>query len=151
MMIIYVGDSKNVINRIRKNHCSGNVEGSTLREAVAETMGYRITRTKRKSGTTKVRIDLPNPREGEHKITDYIRSGEWRYVICNSYAEAHDFQWYAIEQLRPLLNRNYEQWEHRNFQRYQTLSAQLVNSEALNCDHLNNRQSGPGVYILYHQ
>jgi len=47
LMIIYVGDSKDVIKRIRTNHCKGNVEASALRKYVAEALGYRIKITKR--------------------------------------------------------------------------------------------------------
>jgi len=150
-MIIYVGDAHNVIKRIRTNHCSGNVEASALRKHVAEAKGYRIRSTRRSSGSTRVRIDLPNPRMGGKDVSDYIRSGKWRYVICNSYTEANDFQWYAIEQLNPALNRNCKPWNRGNLQRYQTLLAQLTSSPELNCDQLHGMQSGPGVYVLYHQ
>jgi len=150
-MIIYVGDAGGVIKRIRTNHCSGNVEASALRRHVAKAKGYRIKSTRRTSGSIKARIDLPNPRTGEVDVSDYIRSGEWRYVICNSYAEANDFQWYVIDQLKPLLNKNCKPWNRENLQRYQALLAQLTNSPALNWDQLHGMQSGPGVYVLYHQ
>jgi hypothetical protein len=91
LMIIYVGDAGDIIKRIKTNHCSGNVEGSALRSHVAEAIGYKIKSTKRSTGSTRYRIELPDPREGEKHVSDYIRSGEWRYVVCNSYAEAKDF------------------------------------------------------------
>jgi hypothetical protein len=83
-------------------------------------------------------------------VSDYIRSGEWRYVICTSYAEANDFQWFTIDQLTPLLNKNRRPWNRENLQRYQDLLDQLTNFPALNCDQLRGMQSGPGVYALYH-
>ena len=46
-VIIYVGDSHDVTKRIGTNHCSGNVEASPLRKAVAEAMGYPLKHTKR--------------------------------------------------------------------------------------------------------
>jgi len=150
-MVIYVGDTHNVINRILSNHCRGNVEGSALRKHLAQARGYGIKSIKRPSGTTKIRIDLPNPQEGELQVSNYIRSGKWRYVICDSYREAHDFQWYVIEQLKPLLNKDYQSWDRNNLQKYQTLLAQLTNSLALTCTQLRGMQSGPGVYTLYHQ
>lgn len=150
-MIIYVGDSRDVIKRIQTNHCSGNVEASALRRYVAETKGYGIKSTRRTSGSTRVRIALPDPRMGEMDVSDYVRAGEWRYVICNSYAEANGFQWYAIDQLKPLLNRDRKPWNRGNLQRYQSLLARLTSSRALNCDQLHGMQSGPGVYVLYHQ
>ena len=150
-MIIYVGDTRNVIKRIRTNHCSGNVGGSAFRRHVAEEKGYRIKSTRRPSGSTKVRINLPNPRAGEMVVSDYIRSGEWRYVICNSYAEANDFQWYAINQLKPLLNKARKPWNSGNLQRYQSLLAKLTSSPALNCKQLHGVQSESGVYVFYHQ
>jgi hypothetical protein len=68
MSCIYVGDASNVINRILTNHCSGNVESSILREAVAQNMGFTITRIKRPSGSYKVRINLPIPKEGDASL-----------------------------------------------------------------------------------
>ncbi len=152
-MIIYVGDARNVIKRILTNHCSkgSNVEASALRRHVAEAKEYRIKSTRRPSGSKRVRIDLPSPRTGEADVSNYIHSGEWKYIICNSYDEANDFQCYAIDQLKPLLNKNRKPWNHRNLQRYQALLSQLTSSQALNCDQLHGMQSGPGIYVFYHQ
>lgn len=149
-MIIYVGDARDVIKRVQTNHCSGNVEASVLRKYVAEAKGYIIKSTRRASGSLRVRIDLPNPRTGEIDVSDYIHSGKWRYVICNSYVEANDFQWYVIDQLNPFLNKNSKPWNRRNLQRYQTLLTQLTSFPALNCSQLHGKQPGPGVYALYH-
>jgi len=151
-MVIYVGDSKNVINRIRTNHCRGNVEGSKLREQVAMKMGFEIKKTKRCSGSQRKRIDIPIPKIGEESVSDYICSGEWRYVICKSYDEAHDFQWYVIERLKPCLNIESRSWKSENLQRYQALMDKLTKSPLLRYDQIFGIPiSGPGVYILYHQ
>lgn len=150
MRVIYVGDAGDVVRRILTNHCGGNVEGSALRKAVAEAMGYRLKRTRRPSGSIRVRIDLPNPREGERRVSEYLRSGKWRYVACCSYGEAHDFQWYVIERLKPLLNRVFRPWNHGRLQRYQSILVQLEEALALDCDQLRGKQSGPGVYVLFH-
>lgn len=151
MLCIYIGDASNVVNRILTNHCSGNVEGSALRKAVAEAMGYHITRTRRQSGSTRIRIDLPNPREGESRVSEYIRSGNWRYIICLSYNEAHDFQYYMIDQLKPLLNRKCEAWNTGNLKRYEDLFNQLEKSSLLNYSQLRGRKSGHGAYVLYYE
>ncbi|MEM3573648.1 MAG: hypothetical protein QXJ62_05415, partial [Nitrososphaeria archaeon] len=120
-MNIYVGDASDVVKRILTNHCSfsSNVEASALRCAVAEAMGYRLKRTKRPSGSTRIRIDLPNPREGEDIVSAYIHAGRWKYIICESYDEAHDFQWYVIDQLKPLLNKNVKPWNKQKTITYQ--------------------------------
>ena len=68
MLCLYVGDARDIVKRILTNHCTGNVEGSAFRKAVAEAIGYNLTYTKRKSGSMRVRIDFPNPREGEKKF-----------------------------------------------------------------------------------
>jgi ADP-ribosylglycohydrolase len=49
MLVIYVGDSRDVIKRIRKDHCGNgtNVEASALRERVAENKGFQIKKTNR--------------------------------------------------------------------------------------------------------
>ena len=150
-MIIYAGDSSDVIKRIRADHCKGNVEASTFRKQVAEAKGYRIKSTRRISGSMRVRIDLPNPQTGKMDVSDYINSGEWRYVICNSYAESNDFQFYVIDQLKPLLNKDRKPWNSKNLQTYQSLLAKLTSSPALNCDQLHEMQSGSGVYVFSHQ
>ena len=67
MIYVYVGDSRDVVKRIIVCHCNGNVEASALRKAVAEAMGYRLKKSRRESGSIRVRIDLPNPNEGEAK------------------------------------------------------------------------------------
>jgi len=150
-LIIYVGDSKDVIKRIRTNHCNGNVEASAFRRHVAEEKGYKIKSTRRTSGSTRVQIDLPDPHAGEMAVSDYIRSGKWRYVICNSYDEANDFQWYVIDQLKPLLNKDCKAWNYGNLRRYHDLLAQLTSSPLLRCNQLSGMQSGQGVYVFYHQ
>jgi len=151
MIYMYVGDSRNVVKRIIMCHCNGNVEASALRKAIAEAMGYRLRKSRRKSGSVRVRIDLSNPNEGEAKISSYIRSGKWKYVVCHSYAEAHDFQWYAISQLKPLLNKRIKPWDTSRSERYQELFTQMLKSQPLGCNELYGRPTGPGVYLLLHQ
>ncbi len=114
-------------------------------------MGYNLKKTKRQSGTTRIRIDLPNPREGENTVSAYIRSGEWRYVICESAGEAHDFQWYALDQLKPLLNKDFSSWDVGKTPRYQNLFHELLICELRSCDELKNMHSGPGVYAFFHK
>lgn len=150
-VIVYVGDSRDVVKRILTNHCKGNVEASALRRYVAEAMGYRIKKARRPSGSIRVRIDVSDPKTGEEDVSNYIRSGEWRYVICSSFQEAHDFQWYAIDQLDPVLNKDRKTWNRRNLHRYQDLLARLSGSPRLKYSQLHGMQSGPGVYVLHHQ
>ncbi|GAG41101.1 unnamed protein product, partial [marine sediment metagenome] len=89
--IIYVGDTGSLLRRIKTNHCGGNVEGSALRQHVAEALGYNIKCEKRLSGNERKRIDLPNSQQGEKRVSDYIRSGEWRVIILDNYKIANDF------------------------------------------------------------
>lgn len=148
--VIYVGDSSDVVNRIRTQHCSGNVEGSALRRHVAKAKEYCITLTKRASGSTRQRLDMPDPREGEKEITQYLRSGRWKYIICPSQEEARDFQWYTIERLDPTLNVNRERWNPTHVTRYEMLFSKLEQAKTLTYDQLKGVPSGPGVYVLYH-
>jgi len=151
MNIVYVGDAQDVIRRILTNHCAGNVEGSVLRRYVAEAMGYTLSYTLRLSGSKRIRINLPDPRRGEREISDYVCSGMWRYLVCQSKKEAHDLQWYTIAQLNPLLNRDIQPWDRGGRLRYQKLLKSLQRAELLAWHELQRRQSGPGVYVLYHQ
>ncbi len=145
---LYVGDSSDVVNRILGTHCTGNVEGSALRLAVAQKLGFPITRMKRTSGTTKIRIGLPDPRAAELRVSNFIRSCVWRYVLCHQYGEAHDFQWYAIDNLRPELNKRRRQWVAHNAARYAQLLEALLEAPPRRADQLDRTQSGPGVYLL---
>lgn len=149
-MIIYVGDGSNVIKRIRTNHCGGNVEGSALRQHVATALGYKLTRQQRPSGSTRIRIASPNPKEEEKILTKYIRSGSWRFVTCDSAQEALDFQWYVIKQLHPILNVNARTWNPDNHKNYQHLFAQLMNCPQTTFQYLDITLTGPGVYVFYH-
>jgi hypothetical protein len=149
-LCIYVGDSRDVARRLAADHSGGNVEGSALRRHVAEEMGYQLTRTKRSSGSTRVRIAPPNERSGELRVTAYIRSGAWKYVLCRSYDEASDFQWFAIERLNPLMNRLRRNWCRLELPRYEVLLGALEGRCLIEGGHLNGLDSGPGVYVLYH-
>src|SRR5439155_14880993 len=93
-LVIYAGDAGRVSRRVLQSHSSGNVEGSALRQHVAARLGYRLHKSRRAKGSTKIRLDMPNPKEGEDAISAYIRSGRWRFVACDSASEAEDFQWY---------------------------------------------------------
>lgn len=150
MQVIYVGDSKDVLNRIRTNHCNGNVEGSALRRYVAETMGYIIKREKRPGGSIRIRIALPDYNQGEIKVSNYIRNGRWRTILFDDYQMANDFQWYAIEKLRPLLNRKRKNYNQNMLSLYKRLLLQLKDSPLIECSNLHTVKSGPGVYVLYH-
>ena len=150
LITIYVGDARNVVTRILRNHCRGNVEGSALRKHIAEAMGYKIIRTRRPSGSVRVRIDMPNPRIGESRVSAYIQKGKWKYAICESYTEAHDFQWYVIEMLNPLLNKERKQWKIDKKHRYTILFQKLSSSPLLYCKQLYGQATGPGVYVFYH-
>ncbi|NVM56112.1 MAG: hypothetical protein HWN66_20615 [Candidatus Helarchaeota archaeon] len=150
-LVIYIGDSANVIPRIKREHCSGNVEASALRKHVAREMGYKIRKEKRTtSNSYRTRIDLPDPRVGEQQISNYIQSGHWKYVLCKSTDEARDFQWYAIHKLNPLLNKDRKPWNSTKSERYQFLLEQLSKSVPRNCSELRRLDSGPGIYVLYH-
>ncbi len=151
MLVIYVGDSKTVYKRIRTNHCNGNVEASALRRYVAEAMGFKIKRQRRASGSVRVRLDLTDPQQGESKISKYICQGKWKILLLDDYVITHDFQWYLIENLKPLLNRECQQYQTANSELYDDLSKRLIDSQFITCSLINRDYSSLGVYILYHQ
>jgi len=149
-MYIYVGDGRNVTARILTCHCSGNVEASALRKHVAHAMGFRLAKTRRPSGTLKIRLDIPNPRLGEARITSYVRSGSWKYVLCASYEEANAFQWFAIEALNPLLNRDRRASDALRIERFKDLLANLERSGPYPFSEIRRLPTGLGVYALCH-
>lgn len=147
-MNIYIGDGNNIQNRILNQHCKGNVEGSALRQHVATEMGYELARQRRPSGSIKIRIDLPVPSIGEINVSTYIQSGLWQYAICNGAQEAKNFQWYAIEQLMPILNVNQGNWDINNLTRYQQLLLQLQNCHLTSFAQLVTIPQIYSVYLL---
>lgn len=149
-MVIYVGDARDVVRRICSDHSSNNVEGSSLRRHIAEYRRWQLKKTKRPSGSTRVRIDLPDPLSAEREISYYIQSGQWRYVICVTYGEANDFQWYAIEKLDSLLNVDRRQWNRLNQERYEVLLQRLLAQQFADRQQILGRATGPGVYVFYH-
>ena len=146
-----MGDSRDVIKRIRYNHCSGNVEASALRRAVAESLGFPLRYSERKSGSIRIRLAMDNPRYGEEIISSYLSSGRWKYIICNNYKEAHDFQWYVIEKLKPILNKDSKQWDCVYKDLYGELFIQLENQVFMGLEELTDMKTGSGVYVLYHE
>lgn len=149
-IVIYVGDSGDVVRRLSSDHSSGNVEASALRRHIARYKEFELRRTKRPSGSTRVRIDLPDPRNAENEISSYIHSGMWKYVLCQNYAEANDFQWFVIHNLNPLLNVDRRAWNTSHEQRYEELLQELVRSALKRPKQLRGNNSGPGVYVFYH-
>lgn len=147
MKVIYVGDASNLHRRIRQ-HGRGNVEGSALRKHVAEALGYGLARTRRPSGSTRTRIDVPDPREAEQEVSDSIAGGAWRWVVCDSKAEAQALQWAAIEALDPLLNR--ARRAPTRDERHPRLIAAL-RSSPLFVHSAFDPPATPGVYALYHE
>jgi hypothetical protein len=152
-MNIYVGDGSKIGERVKNNHCTGNVEGSSLRKHIASNLGFGITKEKRPSGTTKVRLNIPNPKEGENKISNYLQSGEWKYLICETAEIAKDFQFYVIQNLfpQPLLNVNMGSWNPNNENMYLAMLQELQNCISLNYQETVNIPLLPGVYLFIHK
>ena len=150
-MIIYVGDTGNVVRRITGNHCSGNVEASKLRESIAEAIGYGIKKTRRASGKTRKRIDLPKPIFGERAVSAYVASGHWQFVRCDSKEEANDFQWFVIATLKPALNRESRPWKEALLDRFEILLVQLQKENPCPKAQISSSASWPGVYVFHHQ
>jgi hypothetical protein len=113
-------------------------------------MGFALTRPPRASGSTRIRITPPDERAGELAVTAYVRSGYWKYVLCDSYAEASDFQWFTIERLAPLTNRQRATWLPVHGQRYEGLLLELDGRSFVDWSTLDGLESRPGVYVLYH-
>ena len=151
-MNIYIGDGSKIMNRIRNQHCSGNVEGSSLRKHIANALGFQFMRVQRANGSWRVRLNLPNPIIGEQQITNYLRSGHWKYIICPTGIEAKDFQFYAIQNIIPatLLNINQGQWDATKQNVYQGLLNQLINCNLYDYNQTIQIPNQPGVYLFVH-
>ena len=152
MLCLYVGYSRNFAFQQRETR--GNVEGSQLRMYIAKEMGSNIKCTERPNGNTKKRIDLPNPQEGEDRVSEYICSGSWKYVICQSLSEAKDFKQYVIDQLEPRFNKR-QSWKREKLQRYEYLYSQLKMSKLLSYRELmvelSEKHPVPCVHVFYHE
>lgn len=148
---IYIGDSSDLAQRIFNNHCRGNVEASVLRKYIAIEMKFELDIRKRISGSRRVRIK--SSVNGEELISSYISSGTWKYVTCESRDEASDFQWYAIDIIKPLLNRKTKEWKRNNIERYESLLNKLINQLSIKCEdtYMKKTLHKPGVYLLIHK
>ncbi len=149
-MNIYIGDGSKIKTRIRNQHCSGNVEGSSLRKHVAKNIGYNLSTTTREKGSAKTRLDLIDPSFGENHINEYMRSGKWKYVNCISAAEAKDFQFFAIQKINPptLFNINKGSWDIKTKDRYEELFKILIDCPPLSYDETKVIPNLPGVYLF---
>jgi len=149
-MILYIGDTNNIWSRICEKHCSGGMGGSALRRTLAVTKGYSILRTRRKSGNSyKTSIDCGDPKSVKASISLYLKSGTWTLVKCHTPIEAEDFQWYAIDKLRPRLNKAKRKWDLNNESRYQYLLEELQNSRQYHYKAIKkNEWTLPGVYVF---
>ncbi len=147
---IYIGDGSKIKTRIRNQHCSGNVEGSSLRKHVAKNMGYNLKITIREKGSKKTRLDISNPNDGENEINEYMHNGKWKYVNCISAAEAKDFQFFAIQKINPptLFNINKGSWDIKKTDRYEELFKILINCTPLSYDETKVIPNLPGVYLF---
>ena len=146
-MLQYIGDSNKIKNRVRQ-HCTGNVESSALRKTIAEEMGFEIKTVKRPSGSRKKTV---NPLSAEKLISDYIQSGNWKVVSCQTVEEARDFQWYGIDKMRPPLNKYMQFWDLNCESVYQELLDDMLTSEFIEFSSTLNIIKEPGVYSLLHE
>jgi len=132
MHAVYVGDARDVVERVSQNHCVGNVEVSALRKYVAEALGFR------------------DPKKGEAAVSEYIHGGWWLFIVLPSYEDAHDFQWYVIEKLDPILNRTPKPYARARVKVYEDWLSKLEESRPWICQDIGDAESGSGVYVLYH-
>lgn len=147
-MIIYVGDSSRTRERIRRDHCSGNVYGSALRRHVAKALGYSL---RPRNGGNGSEIDLTDPSVGEAAVSTYIRGGRWRVIACRTVEESKDFQWFAVDRLKPQLNRDRKDWDRANEERYNELLRMLQEVPLQEWGRAAEDVPGPGVYVLEHE
>ncbi len=72
-------------------------------------------------------------------------------MSCDSYEEAHDFQWFVIERLNPLSNVTRKAWNRDKATRYQQLLKHLTTSALMTYAEVRaSRLRKPGVYVLVH-
>lgn len=145
-MLRYIGDSKNIRNRVRQ-HCKGNVESSALRKTIAREMGLDVRAEKRLSGSSKYTI---HPLSGEEMVSSYIQSGTWKVISCQTAEDARDFQWYAIDNLRPMLNKYMQFWNKNSEGDYQELLDEMLRSNSMVYTSISTFPTQPGVYSLWH-
>ena len=146
-MLQYIGDSNKIKNRVRQ-HCIGNVESSALRKTIAEEMGFEIVTVKRTSGSRKKTV---NPLSAEKLISDYIQSGNWKVVSCQTVEEARELQWYGIDKMRPPLNKYMQFWDLNCETRYQQLLDVMLDSEFIQFASTLDITKESGVYSLWHE
>ncbi len=144
---IYVGDTRNLATRIRSNHLVGEIEGSAFRKHIAKAMGLTVLKRRRPNGSVQRRVAEP---DGEARISKYVSSGFWRVFRRDTYEQATELQWFAIDRLHPIWNRKSGEWPRGIENTLNDMLGQLQSSPALRGDALDQLPSAPGVYVFYH-
>lgn len=147
MGVLYVRDTRNLARRIRLNHLMGNIDGSAFRRHIARAMGFKVLKRRRHDGTVRRRLAEP---DGEGRISHYVASGLWRVHPCDTYEQASELQWFAIDRLRPSLNRKTGEWPRGIENSLHDMLSSLQSSRALTGETLDQLPSSPGVYVFYH-
>jgi hypothetical protein len=147
-MLRYIGDSGNLRQRVRQ-HCIGNVESSALRKTIATEIGFEIVSTVRPSGSRKITVALDN---AEQVISDYIQSGTWKVVVCHPPSSAKELQWYAIDKLRPPLNKGMNFWDASKENVFSEQLETMLNAEEYEFEETSQLPlRGSGVYSWWHE
>jgi hypothetical protein len=113
-------------------------------------MGFQLVKEQRENGTWRTRIGFPNPNDGEDRITNYVRTGKWKFIICPRGISAKDFQFYAIQHIFPipLLYIKQGVWDVSMLNTYQILLNQLEDCIALNYNQTTIIPNESGVYLF---
>ena len=147
--VIYIGESNNVKRRIINNHCFGNVDISALRRNIAKEFGYEIQKEKNSKGESVYFLIKSNY---ELEITKYIISGFWKIIILDKKEIAKDFQYFLINKLKPLLNKEKKNYDINKKDYYESLLKELEKQRCLSCDDVLNHKNlcKPGIYVFCH-
>jgi len=149
MQALYVGDARNAKKRILTNHIGGNVESSVLRKYVAQMLGLKIKSELRSHSSYRIRIDSSDISGGENTVSDYIKRGSWRVILLGGYEQAHELQWYVINELCPPLNRQTMPSGRSGGIDHGAEYKRLMVSPLLGLEDIFKLREGPGLYVFY--
>lgn len=148
---MYVFRSNQILERLKVN-CSGNVNSSPFREAIALRMGIEIVKKMEPEEKTIVcRINNDKDHALERKISDYIKTGKWAWQAVNTEDDAKGFYRYAAEHLHPQLQHTQKHGKFHRESLYAQWLEDLKAFKKISCSNLGSIDfSSAAVGVFYH-
>jgi hypothetical protein len=144
MSLIYVGRSGEVGTRI-KQHSKGTVHQSPIRKWVSSEWDELVASIPHRTAKGKPYRRKSTGKELEGEVSKYMQEGSWKAIPCKDDREAHDFEWYCVETLKPIVpDKTCKPLRKESSAGNKSLLDQLPDVAG------RDQVRGSGVYFFYH-